>query len=116
VLTVSPLQEGRLRLGEVVAFCHPETGKLVVHRILKKNSQGFLLQGDNCPAADGLIPAARIVGRVTAVGENRRLVRLGQGPGRFFLALLSRFHLLQPLLYRIRQALSPFLQRVKDKA
>jgi signal peptidase I len=116
VVTVSPVQVDQLSPGDIVAFCQSETGKLVVHRILKKNSQGFLLQGDNCPATDGLIPAASIVGRVTAVGETRQLVRLGQGPERFFLALLSRHHLLQPLLCRIRQALSPFLPRAKGKA
>jgi hypothetical protein len=36
---------------------------------------------------------------------------LGLGPERFFLALLSRYHLLQPLLYRVQQVLGPFLRR-----
>ena len=111
LITVSPVEGARLHSGDVVAFCHPETGRLTVHRIVKKNSQGFLLQGDNCCKADGLIPAASLLGRVTEVGGKNRNVRLGLGPERFFLALLSRYHLLQPILGRIHQVLGPFLKK-----
>jgi hypothetical protein len=36
---------------------------------------------------------------------------LGLGPERFFLALLSRYALLQPILNRIHQVLGPVLRR-----
>ena len=111
VITISPVQRSRLYCGDVVAFCHPETGRLTVHRIVKKNAQGFFLQGDNCPEADGLIPAAGLLGRVTEVGGKNRFRRLGLGPERFFLALLSRYSLLQPILYLIHRVLRPFLRR-----
>ena len=111
VITISPVHGARLYSGDVVAFCHPETGRLTVHRIVKKNAQGFLLRGDNCSEADGLIPAASLLGRVTEVGGKNRIVRLGLGPERFFLALLSRYSLLQPILDRIHQVLGPFLRR-----
>jgi hypothetical protein len=110
-ITVCPVGEGRWRSGDVAAFCHPETGRLTVHRIVKKNARGCLLRGDNCDEADGLIPAARLLGRVTQVGGKNRRVRLGLGPERFFLALLSRYHLLQPLLNRIRQVLGPVIRK-----
>ena len=115
VVTISPLPEGRLRLGDIVAFCHPETGRLIVHRILKKKAQGFLLRGDNCPEVDGMVPAVNILGRVTEVEGRSRIMRLGWGPERLFLALLSRYHLLQPLLTRIRQVMGPVLQGAKGK-
>ena len=70
------------RPGEVVAFCHPETGKLVVHRVLARRSGGYLLRGDNALEADGLIPPAYILGRVDRVERRGRRVRLGQGPER----------------------------------
>ena len=111
VVTVSPWDGGFLSPGEVVAFCHPETGRLVVHRIVKRNSQGFLLRGDNCPEADGLVPASGILGRVTRVERNGQVIRLGWGPERRLLALLARYHLLQPLVYRTWQALRPFFRR-----
>jgi hypothetical protein len=111
VITISPVQRGRLYAGDVVAFCHPETGRLTVHRIVKKNAQDFLLRGDNCSEADGLVPAASLLGRVTEVGGKNRIRRLGLGPERFILALLSRYGLLQPLFDRIHQVLGLFLRR-----
>jgi hypothetical protein len=111
MITLSPVEGGRLHSGDVVAFCHPETGRLTVHRIVKKNAQDFLLRGDNGHEADGLIPAASLLGRVTEVEGKNRIVRLGLGPERFFLALLSRYYLLQPLLYRIHQVLGPVLRK-----
>ena len=107
MITISPVEGGRLFSGDVVAFCHPETGRLTVHRIVKKDAQGLLLRGDNCSEADGLISATSLLGRVTEVGGKNRIVRLGLGPERYFLALLSRYYLLQPLLYRIHQVLGP---------
>ena len=44
VITISPVQRSRLYCGDVVAFCHPETGRLTVHRIVKKNAQDFITQ------------------------------------------------------------------------
>jgi hypothetical protein len=111
LITISPVNGARLHSGDVVAFCHPKTGRLTVHRIVKKNAQGFLLRGDNCSEADGLIPAGSLLGRVTQVREKNRIVRLGLGPERFFLAWLSRYSLLQPILDRIHQVLGPFLRR-----
>jgi signal peptidase I len=114
VVTVSPVTGGRLYAGDVVAFCHPDSGRLVVHRIIKKNAQGFILRGDNCAEADGLVPAASIVGLVTEVGGNSRIIWPGWRPERLFPALLSRYHRLQPLGYRIRQALGPFIRRYPE--
>jgi len=111
LITISPVCGARLYSGDVVAFCHPETGRLTVHRIVKKNAHGLLLRGDNCPEADGLIPAAGLLGRVTEVGGKNRIRRLGLGPERFFLALLSRYSLLQPILDLIHRVLRPFLRR-----
>jgi hypothetical protein len=108
VITVSPVQVRQLRLGDVVAFCHPETGRLIVHRIIRKHDTGILLRGDNCPEVDGMVPAVNILGRVTEVKGRNRINRIGWGPERLFLSLLSRYQLLQPLLGGLRQVLGPF--------
>jgi signal peptidase len=64
--------------GDVVAFRVPEgeigAGKLVVHRIIDTGDQGFLLQGDNNPAADPWRPsqvdiAGRVMLALPAVGR-----------------------------------------------
>ena len=111
VVTVSPGGDGKPRLGEVAAFCHPETLNLIVHRVLARRPGGYLLRGDNAPEEDGLIPPAFVLGRVTRVERRGRRLRLGQGPERRVLALLARYDLLQPVLQRALWLLRPLLRR-----
>jgi hypothetical protein len=109
ILTVSPKPE--TRLGDVVAFCHPDTGKLVVHRIMARQPGGYLLRGDNATAADGLVPPEKILGLVTRVERNGKEIRLGRGPERRFIALLVRYELLQPLICWAVRLLRPLKGR-----
>ena len=111
VVTVSPKPGGEIRLGDVVAFCHPGTGKLMVHRVLARQPGGYLLRGDNAPAADGLIPPEKVLGPVTRVERKGRKVRLGRGPERRLLAWLARRDLLRPLIFRAWQVLHPLTWR-----
>ncbi|HOL17759.1 MAG TPA: S26 family signal peptidase, partial [Bacillota bacterium] len=99
VVTIAPLN-GRLpRIGEVVACTHPVTGRLVIHRVIKKNAHGWLLQGDNCPRADGEVTGDQIIGRVIRIERGGREVRLGLGAERKLIALLNR----GPGLFFIKQ-------------
>ena len=111
LLTIYPQNGCSPRLGEVVACCHPETGRLVVHRVVARRAGGVLLQGDNTLAADGYIASGNVLGRVTRVARQGSRVRLGLGPERCFIALLARHGLLQPVLNRVHRLLSPFLWR-----
>jgi hypothetical protein len=91
VISVSPLASSAPGLGDVVAFIHPETELLCMHRVLSVNGDSFFIQGDNMPEKpDGMIPREAIVGWVTRVERAGRSVRLGLGPERLLLALLSR--------------------------
>lgn len=96
VISVSPLFPPRLPgRGDVVAFLHPETKLLCVHRVLSGSGDTFLLQGDNLPGrSDGMISREAIIGRVTHVERRGRSVRLGLGPERLLLAILSQSGLL----------------------
>jgi hypothetical protein len=97
VITVAPLLKTRPGLGAVVAFVHPGTGDLLVHRILGREETGWLTQGDNLAhSPDGLVPAANILGRVTEIQRQGRRVRLGLGIERYGITLLSRLGLLVP--------------------
>ena len=110
VISVAPLGPALPGLGEVVAFVHPEIGKLVVHRVVARRGGGLLIQGDNLPgAADGLVPRENLLGRVTAVQRGGRKVWLGLGPERFLIALLSRVGLLATL----RGWVGPLLRSLK---
>jgi hypothetical protein len=58
--------------------------------VLSGNAAALLLQGDNKPNdPDGFIPREAIMGRVTRVERGGKRVRLGFGPERRLLALLS---------------------------
>ena len=91
VITVSPLAGRPLGLGEVIAFISPETMRLVVHRVVGRQGDGWILAGDNVRRADGLVELDNLVGRVTSVQRNGRPVRFGLGPERVPIALLSRW-------------------------
>jgi hypothetical protein len=97
VLTISPLQASAPRFGDVVVFTHPNTGKLIIHRVIGKRAGSYLTKGDNAPEEDGLVSRAAIVGRVTRVQRNGKYVSLGLGPDRFIIAFVTRNGLLSLL-------------------
>jgi len=95
IISVSPFSSRLPGMGDVVAFLHPETNLLCIHRVLSCNKGALLIQGDNSPGKpDGIIPIKAIIGHVTKVERNGKRVMLGLGPERILLALLSRSGLL----------------------
>ncbi len=105
IISVSPPSSHPPGMGDVVAFLHPETKFLCVHRVLSRNKGALLIQGDNSPGKpDGIISMEAIMGRVTQVERGGRKIRLGFGPERIMIALLSRSRLLEV----IRRFAGPF--------
>jgi len=102
VITLTPIAKQPPRIGEVVAFIHPETGNLIVHRIIGQKGSSLLFRGDAVTdQTDGLIPIQNLLGRVSKIERNGRQVWLGMGPERLLIAWLSRMNLLIPLGARI---------------
>jgi len=85
-------------LGDVTAFLHPQTGRLVVHRVVGKHGRACLIQGDNAYGNPELVTLEYLQGKVTQVERNGRQIWLGLGPERYFIALSSRTGLLLPLV------------------
>ncbi|MBN1255268.1 MAG: S26 family signal peptidase [Deltaproteobacteria bacterium] len=105
ILTIAPLPTASPGLGDVVVFTHPNTGKLIIHRVIKKGGGSYLTKGDNVPEGDGLISRAAIVGRVIKVERNGKHISLGLGPERFLIASLTRrglLFLLRPVWRLVR--------------
>jgi signal peptidase len=91
VIVIVPLSNTRPQMGDVLAVIHPETGRLVVHRVIGMGIRACLIQGDNLFGAnDGWVPIEKILGRVTRVEREGRRIRLGIGPERYGIALFSR--------------------------
>lgn len=90
IITVSPLAGILPRPGDIVAFIHPLNNKLIVHRVVSRNSITWLVQGDNAPEPDGLFPTANLLGRVTRIERRGRRIFFGLGLERFLIAWLAR--------------------------
>lgn len=98
VITVTPFQHKKPGIGEVLAFVHPESGKLVVHRAIARRADAFLTRGDSVgDQSDDMVPIQNLLGRVTHIERNKKSVFLGLGPERYLIAWLSRARLLVPL-------------------
>jgi hypothetical protein len=98
IVTISPLLNSSLALGFAVAFTHPQTGRLTIHRIIAKRGNFYLIKGDCINKADGLIPKKNILGTVTKIERNGKKVLLGLGPERILIAFLNRLSFFFPLL------------------
>jgi hypothetical protein len=104
MVTIHPLA-GRLRFGEVVVVkLAPlrEESRMVVHRVVRRRGDHCITQGDAARAADQPVAYEEIVGWVREVERLSRPVRLGLGPERVLIALLSRSGLLRQLLRPLR--------------
>ena len=90
-LIVDPLSRAP-GLGDVVV-CQPSAGRgsLLIHRVIRKCPNRIQIKGDNRLAPDGWFNRTEIVGIVRAVYRGQRPIRLGNGPERFILGILSRF-------------------------
>lgn len=102
IITIAPLSGSCLSLGDVVAFILPDTGNLVVHRIVKREPNAFLIRGDNRAGPDGLVPRANILGTIIRVERNGRNITAGLGGERRLIAVMSRYGLLRRIVQVIR--------------
>ncbi len=90
VITIAPLSCSFMAFGDSVAFIHPKTGNLVIHRIISRHGNSYMIKGDNIFKPDGLITREDILGYVASVERNGKKALFGLGPERFLIALLSR--------------------------
>lgn len=110
VITVVPLSECPPRLGDVVPIIHTRTGDLVVHRIIGKSRNSFLIKGDNATKMDGLFPKTDILGAVKIVERNGKRVFIGLGPERVMIAFMTRTGILFPIFYPLWKLMRPIFR------
>lgn len=112
LITISPLSDAPLRLGDIVAFVRSGTGKLVVHRVIRRTGDFFFIKGDNNAPGDGeIVPKAKILGRITRAERNGKEVLIGFGPERLLIASLNRNALMAKFLPRFIRFLRPIFKR-----
>lgn len=88
---------------DIVLYRVPN-GKLVLHRVIKKRENGYLICGDNCTLVEHVDPSW-ILGRLTYFYHDERKVNLHSIRYRIYVLLWCR-----PYQFRI------FLLRIKHKA
>lgn len=109
-ICISPVQGKPLAIGEIVAFDRPESGGLVVHRVIGRSENSWMIQGDNTPDQKiDLVPDDCILGRIVSVHRNGKHVWSGNGPERTLIAWLSRVNLLGKILWYVRNLRKNFM-------
>jgi signal peptidase I len=106
VVVVHPLHSRKPAPGQVVAFIHPANGSVLVHRVVRRQGSIYQIQGDNMPGqTDGSVPEENILGRVTQVKRNEHGIWFGRGITGVWIAALSRFGLLHPIVSGLRKVI-----------
>ena len=103
ILTVAPAAGRRPRTGDIVAFVHPETGGVRVHRVVGRGAGRYVLKGDNALGADPAVGPEGILGFVVGLERDGRRRRLGPAALSAALARLSRSSWFTRLARRIRR-------------
>ena len=115
IICISPIANNDPSIGEVVAFTQPETNKLIVHRIIGKQSTSYIIQGDNAPECpDSAITRENILGRVTSIEREGKRLSLGLGPERYLIAYTSRTSWFLQVLLRIAKTFRNIALSTKD--
>ncbi|MCP3898718.1 MAG: hypothetical protein GY707_03175 [Desulfobacteraceae bacterium] len=111
IVTISPLPINRPVAGDIVAASFGEKKPIMVHRVIAKKQEKFIIKGDNNNSKDGLFEHDQIIGLVSKIERNGVTVWFGQGYLGRVIAILSKTGLLNsialPLLRSIRRFL-PF--------
>jgi len=102
IITIRPLDGGKLRVGDVVAISDSRTDTLTVHRIIAKKRDSYIVKGDNNYEDDERVSLERILGIVQTIERNGKNISMGLGKERWFIAILARRNVLIPLLRKIR--------------
>lgn len=109
-VSIAPLLPSEPRLGDVLAFNHPLGGRLLVHRVVQKRRNEYLMKGDSASDhADGWVKASLLLGKVNRVSRGKRKIFFGLGVEKYLIALLSRQNWLVPILNHLRR-LKQFLK------
>jgi signal peptidase I len=111
-LTIAPLGNRSIALGDVLAFNHPDRKELLVHRVVAQKKDRFLMKADNGCFPDGWVSPVDVIGILAAVQRGRRKIYLSLGWEKHLIAHLSRRNLLLASL-RFFWRLTPALLKKK---
>ncbi len=100
-VTLIPCKKPALAVGDVIAYRHPLSSNLVIHRIISEKNGCYLMKGDNAREPDAQITMEHVTGILQGIRRNGRTVRIGLGREKAWIALLSRLGLFGPFSLRV---------------
>jgi signal peptidase I len=100
VIVLAGLKNKPPRVGDVVAFTHPNTQALAIHRVIARDAEGWVIRGDHCTRPDGVFRQVDIIGRVIWTERNGRQTRISTRLLALCAAIASRRGLLS-LAWRV---------------
>ena len=110
VVTFCSINSKPICVGDVVAFLHPTHKNLIVHRVIAKKPEIFLIKADNAHKYDAWVKQNQIIGIVSRVERNGTTIKFGMGHEKWIISLLSHFNILG-FSIRILRKCFPFLYR-----
>ncbi len=113
IITITPVRNSPLGYGEIVAFRHPGSGSLIIHRITSIKSKKYSIKGDNSDIADRNIPGENIIGVIIKVERNGKALFW---PNRVNHLLFSRIYIfLIYLRLRINRILKYLVKKITQR-
>lgn len=113
ILYLSCYKGDNMKCGDVIAFRPPDSGDIIIHRIISIANRGIRTRGDNSNHVDNWnLNADHIIGRVVQTKRGNRLRTVHGGLQGYSCALLVRFirstgsmifYFLRPLYHRLVQ-------------
>lgn len=95
-LTISALRGVLPFTGEIVAFRRSTTGRMLVHRVIKRENESYFIRGDNQRYVAAHIPLEQVIGVITKIEHRGRAIRW---PDRFAHPFLARIYFRLWLVY-----------------
>lgn len=92
-LTLAPLGKRHITVGDVLAYRHPRSSHLVIHRVVELRNHHAVMKGDHAREPDACIQRKDVLGILETVTRNDRQVMAGLGSGRRYMARFSRMGL-----------------------
>ena len=77
LLTLSPIEDRKPEVGDIVAYEQARNQKLIIHRLIRKEKNWFVMKGDNCQDEDEGVPDSHLLGIVTRVERKNRVRNFG---------------------------------------
>ncbi|MBQ2383889.1 MAG: S24/S26 family peptidase [Oscillospiraceae bacterium] len=113
LMVIEPRPEGPCKRYDAVLYKRPN-GKYVMHRILKKRSDGYVICGDNRWMREFGVPDEWIIGILTGVlRDGKDLVRVTDFKYRLYVHLWCDFYWIRAFILRVRGNLRKLKRKKK---